>query len=413
MKINISMLAVSISLVIAASQTNASNQQIIDVNDVSSTSSNTKKCFALGCILKLGTFSSEKYANRYKQSIANKTNQPVKVERDPKNKNLFNVLVGPFNDLGKMLQTSATLTGKAVNTTYDKTKNSTNQILQPTSNNVQQNKTSSLRENLSKPIMNVKNLFKLKHNNSTQKTVVYNNKKRTIALSHPNGNYSTGSNHAPTMSKHDQILASQSDYPIHQKLKTDAKGNPIPLFKAGPYIGASAGVQSNVGKNPETLAYQAFSGTLSAGAGRMFTDRFYMAGEFYLNDNVRAKAFTANADAFSIYSGINYGGNFIPGYMITDTVLAYLRFGGMRALWESSPSNFNSSSRQIGRVSIIKNGWQIGAGTQTNLYKNLDGRADYIYTQFQGLAFSNKARANINQVNIGLVYKFTDVLRRA
>lgn len=413
MKINLTAVAVSVSLALSASQTIAADQQVVDVNDLKSMSSSTNKCSGLLCLLKMGTFSSEKYANRYKENLATKTNQPVRVEKDNKNKNLFHVVVGPFNDLAKMLQTGATLTGKPIKAQSQTVKTSPAATQKITKNSIGQTNNESVKTtrtslNITKPLASVANLFKFDHKKSNMNH--YSAKKRTVALS----------KHMPSSvtrnmpSKHEQILASQADYPVNQKPKVDAKGNVIPIFKTGPYIGASGGIQGNVGKAPATVGYEAFNGTLSAGVGRMFTHRIYMAGEFYLGDNIKARSFPSGISGYAVNSGFNYGGDFIPGFMITDTVLGYLRIGGMRSLFSAIPSSKNTPAPAgfSRRVDVITNGWQVGAGSQTNLYKNLDGRAEYVYTQFQGVAI-DKSKGFISQVNIGLVYKFSDALHRA
>jgi len=435
MKINVTAVVVSLSMALTASQTYADDQQVVDANDLKNNTNNSYNCSGLACILKMATFSSEKYATRYKENLATKTNQPVYIERDKKNKNLFHVFVGPFNSFAKMTQSLADLTSrnlKSVTHTAESVKVSPtfkNTLSTPTVNKattkVQSNtKESSLKvaditAPITKPMYALANVFKFTHQKTSAATNTNHRRTVEISTAHKKTNITHSSQSKPT--KHEQILASQADYPINQKPKVDAKGNIIPIFKAGPYVGASGGVLSAIGKTPSTTAYQAFSGTLSIGAGRMFAHRFYMAGEFYLGDNIKAKNFNSGLLGYGIQSGFNYGGDFIPGFMITDNVLAYLRIGGMRALFSSIPSTRPEFVRNFGRedsraftrrIDLIRNGWQVGVGSQTNLYKNLDGRAEFVYSQFQG-AIIEENKGMISQVNIGLVYKFTDSLRRS
>ncbi len=420
MKMNLTTIAVGISLALAASQTTAATKKVMDADDLKSDSSNANKCSGLDCLLRMGTFSSEKYANRYKENLASKTDQQVKVEQDKKNKNLFHVIVGPFHDFAKMLQTSSELSRKPVKTTNTSAKNTATQTKVVAQNNVTTKPAATVKSSdstlgIAKPFMAITNLFKF-HNNNLKpvNTAKYGNKRRTIAMSTTNNRSTTPHS---SMTKHQQILASQADYPVNQKPKTDAKGNVIPLYKTGPYVGVSAGVLDEIGKNPATAAYQAFSGTVSAGAGHMFTHRIYMGGEFYFGDDLTAKTYSPGQTGYSVNSGIFYGGDFIPGFMITDTVLGYLRIGGIRAHLNSKPTDqvasSVSSSIYSRRTNIIKNGWQVGAGTQTNLYKNLDGRAEYVFSHIKGIAYSGNAKVTMGQVNVGLVYKFADSLHRA
>lgn len=370
------------SLLIASPVICAGKQEIVDIKDVSSykKDGHSRSLF----FINMGAFSSESYATRYKTHLSSKTKHPVKVERSQDDKNIFYVLVGPFNSVAKLVQSGSDITGKKSSSTAIKKNN----------NPVVKSHSLKLR-----PIFTMPN----KSNKQTQ----INKNTTTSKKTHVTNNRIKGH------SKHHQIFASQSDYPIKQRPKTDAKGNVIPLFKTGPYVGASFGFQDNTGKAPATAAYQAVSGTLSAGAGQMFTRRFYLAGEFFGGDNVKAKTFGPGVNGYLVDSAWNYGGDIIPGYMITDTVLAYLRIGVIRNQFLTKPdakiSQYPAGSQYSRRMTRVKNGWQIGAGTQTNLYKNLDARAEYIFSYFHGI-YNNNTKSDINQVNLGLVYKFTDSL---
>lgn len=167
-------------------------------------------------------------------------------------------------------------------------------------------------------------------------------------------------------------------------------GTPCPeySYQAGPYIGASVGPVVNVAAAP--AAYQGFSGILSVGWAHMMNNSVYIAGEFFGGSNARLKNSTIAGDFTSVSSSYTYGFDVIPGWMITDRVLAYFRAGVVRT--------------QFNDVNVGRTGWQVGLGGQTNVYKNIDIRSEFIYSQFNSISGVGTPRSD--QFNLGLVYKF-------
>lgn len=160
-------------------------------------------------------------------------------------------------------------------------------------------------------------------------------------------------------------------------------------YETGPYVGGSLGIQLNTTSTP--TAYRGFDGTLSFGWGHLWTPRFYLAAEIFgSGDNDVLSNYKSSTTGNSARSSWSMGVDAIPGYMITDTVLAYARLGGVR-------SRFNA-------MGVEKNGWQVGFGGQTNVYKNLDLRAEYIYSLYTNIA--GLGRPQVDQFNLGLVYQF-------
>lgn len=401
MKANLTVIGLSIGLILAG-QTNAKNQEVYDSDSLDSSKAFENKCSGLDCFLRMGTFSSEKYANRYKEHLASKTKRPIKIERDQDDKNIFYVIVGPFNDFATMIKSSMELAGSPVSTnTHSRQQHAPQKSVVTRQHPIDKSKNTT-----SKPARKSIPTFL-----STPSKPKKKNNKRTVAYSSLRN-----TNARMYQTKHQQILASQADYPIKQPPKTDAKGNVIPLFEAGPYLGLTSGVIINTGKTPASVSYQGFNGIVSAGAGHMFTHRFYMAGEFYYGSTVKAANYPAGVNGFSVNNGWFYGGSFIPGYMINDTVLAFLRVGGMRNQFKSVPSTASSlyppNSRFARRMTSVKNGFQIGGGAQTNLYKQIDVRAEYDFSYYSGI-YNQRTKGTVNQINLGLVYKFPDALRRS
>jgi len=174
------------------------------------------------------------------------------------------------------------------------------------------------------------------------------------------------------------------------KGERDYKGemSPCPAyaFAAGPYLGLSVGPRTNITGTP--TAYKGLEGTISAGWGTMLNPSWYLAGEIFGSDSIQLENYTNNGAG--VKTSWSYGLDIIPGYMITDYVLAYMRAGVVRTRFTDQ--------------SVNKNGWQVGLGGQTNLYQNWDLRGEYVYSQYSSV--SGIGKPSSDQFNLGIVYKF-------
>lgn len=167
--------------------------------------------------------------------------------------------------------------------------------------------------------------------------------------------------------------------------------NPCPCYQymAGPYLGLSAGVRNNYSGTPNV--YKGIEGTISAGYAAMLTPEWYLAGEIFGSDSAQLKNYNSIGSP-GVKTSWNWGLSLIPGYMLTDHVLGYIRLGGIQ-------SHFTGNGQ-----SVNKSGWQIGLGGQTNLYDNWDLRGEYVYSQYGSI--SNVGKPAADQFNLGIIYKF-------
>jgi opacity protein-like surface antigen len=158
-------------------------------------------------------------------------------------------------------------------------------------------------------------------------------------------------------------------------------------FQAGPYVGLSLGSRVNYTRAP--AVYKGGEGTLSIGYAAMLTPLFYLALEGFGADNFQLKNYP---DAFgnNVKTTWNYGLDLIPGLVITDNFVGYLRAGATRTRFSG--------------VGAYATGWQMGIGGETNLIQNWDIRGEYVYTFYNHVHILKKAYAE--QFNIGIVYKF-------
>lgn len=180
----------------------------------------------------------------------------------------------------------------------------------------------------------------------------------------------------------------------------DYKGEvaPCPTYQyvAGPYLGLSAGPVVNWSGLP--AAYIGAQGTLSGGLATMLDPDFYLAGEAFVGDswNIDNERpghhwdFFLNNHHYGVRTSWLYGADVLPGYMITDHVLSYLRLGVDRA-------RFKEQSKW-------STGWQVGLGGQTNVCQNWDVRSEYVYTYYHKV--KDGGHPNSGVFNVGVVYKF-------
>lgn len=161
---------------------------------------------------------------------------------------------------------------------------------------------------------------------------------------------------------------------------------PIPTFLAGPYVGVSVGSRTNYAGTP--AVFRGIDGTIALGYATMVDPSWYFAGEIYGTGtgNIRN---APNDDPTDLKSNWGWGASVIPGYLITDTVLAYLRLGG--------------NSTHLNNQSTTKSGWHVGLGGQTNLNRNWDIRAEYVVTSYGRI---NGAHMGSDVANLGLNYRF-------
>ncbi len=197
------------------------------------------------------------------------------------------------------------------------------------------------------------------------------------------------------------ILAVSSSvaFAASYKGERDYKGEmaapcPVNTFGVGPYVGLSVGDRTNYSGTPVT--FKGIDGNLSLGYSGLFNSSFYLAGEVFGIATANVKDFTnviyRPQQTVSAKSSWGYGASILPGYMLTDTVLGYLRAGAIRTRFNGDNANVNET------------GWQVGLGGEAQLMPYLDVRGEYIYTSYGTVASIGKTSSD--QANLGLVYKF-------
>ncbi|MDP3705993.1 MAG: outer membrane beta-barrel protein [Legionellaceae bacterium] len=369
MKMEKKLLCMSCIGLLSLSSVHATTTKTVNIDDVYKYRSVKTQPADTNYQIQAGVFSASVYADQYKKYLDGKTQQPVRVVQS---KNRYYVFVGPFSNASTMVQVGQQL----------------KQTPQPHRMAVY-HRVSAHSANPAPQVAVIHPVAKLHVIAVEPVTTPKRTTQRTYMVSR--GSVNTNAK------------------PIHTGVWKDMDQ---PLYRTGPYVGASVGPQSNISGLP--TVYSALEGTVSAGWGHMWTRRFYLAGEIFGADSKKLKSYPANPTGYTIQSNWSAGADIIPGYMITDTFLGYLRLGWVK-------TDFNIATDVTGQASFAAtsytssyysrhmnvNGWQVGVGGQTNILKNLDLRAEYIFSLYNSVILIGKPQ--VSQFNVGLVYKFDPV----
>lgn len=155
-----------------------------------------------------------------------------------------------------------------------------------------------------------------------------------------------------------------------------------------PYVGASLGVTANTSTNAGNGNAGAFRGVpakVFAGYGGPITQSIYLGVEF---GGVAGTSQLSNKNNMRTSYGVS--ASVLPGIMLSDQTLAYLRAGVVRSRF----SNVNN----------MTTGGEFGVGIQTNLMQDVDLRGEYDYTAYRTV--SGISSPNADAYDLGLVYKF-------
>lgn len=156
-------------------------------------------------------------------------------------------------------------------------------------------------------------------------------------------------------------------------------------FNTGAYVGFGVGSRVNYLSAP--AVYTGVEGTLFAGYS-MLWDQVYGALEIFGQDSAEVNNYN-QPSLGGATSSWGYGLSVIPGYLISDNVLGYLRLGVVNTRFTTGNQNTT--------------GGQVGLGMQTALTNCWDLRGEWVYS------FYNSIRIGVprsQQFNLGLLYKF-------
>lgn len=155
----------------------------------------------------------------------------------------------------------------------------------------------------------------------------------------------------------------------------------------GPYVGFGLGTRYNVLNSSTHPSYSGFEGTVLAGYATSF-QQLYTGFELYVQDSVRMLSYPTAIG--SARSTVSYGVSVLPGYLISDNVLGYVKLGAVR-------TRFTHNSTDV-------TGARTGLGFQTALNNNWDIRGEWDYTFYRKINVS-AGLPRTQEFNISLLYK--------
>jgi opacity protein-like surface antigen len=155
-------------------------------------------------------------------------------------------------------------------------------------------------------------------------------------------------------------------------------------FAGAPYVGVATGVVVNTA---DTVNFRGLPGTIFAGYGSGLGQGFYLGGEVFVT--LGSATITDNG----LKTGYAYGFGLLPGIMISDHTMGYVRLG--LAQTKFSPTN-------QGNTTVT--GGQLGLGLQTSLTQNWDLRGEYTYTSNKSVS-GVSGNPRTDATTIAMVYK--------
>lgn len=156
---------------------------------------------------------------------------------------------------------------------------------------------------------------------------------------------------------------------------------------SSPYIGTSLGVNVNSSTSVagDAAVYRGVPLKVFAGYGALINQSAYVGVEL---TGVPGSAQMSNKN--NMRTSYGYGASVLPGVMLSDQTLAYLRGGVVRT--------------EFSNVNNMATGAEMGVGIQTFLTQNFDLRGEYDYTAYRTVSGIHAPSAD--SYDLGLVYKF-------
>ncbi|OGT36082.1 MAG: hypothetical protein A3F11_05580 [Gammaproteobacteria bacterium RIFCSPHIGHO2_12_FULL_37_14] len=184
----------------------------------------------------------------------------------------------------------------------------------------------------------------------------------------------------------------------------------VALANGAPYVGASAGVNTDVFNvkddfgNTINFGGRGAVGNIFAGYGAMISQSFYLGGEVFADLTNTTSDISLDNDAFKdkFKEKYGYGISIIPGIAFSDHTMAYARLGIIRSRFETKETAPVTASEEKSLT-----GAQFGLGMQTSLTQNIDLRGEYDFNAYSSGNFNgNSVKPRSDQFNLGLIYKF-------
>ncbi len=174
----------------------------------------------------------------------------------------------------------------------------------------------------------------------------------------------------------------------------------IAFANAAPYVGGGLGIITNTTSSFPTARsgshiytqpgnFRGVPFNVFAGFGGVVSQQLYLGGELF--GTIGTAEISNNQGLKTSYG---YGASLIPGFMLSNYTMAFLRAGVIRTRFSD--------------VGDTQTGGQVGLGLQTTVTQNVDVRGEYDYSSYG--SFNNNigkiSSPTSDAFNLGIIYKF-------
>ncbi len=156
-------------------------------------------------------------------------------------------------------------------------------------------------------------------------------------------------------------------------------------FAGSLYFGSSLYLQATTSQEDN---FRATFLQFAAGYWDAF-DCFYLAGEVFIVPFTLGISETNTFRPESASTTYQYGLSLLPGLLLTESVVAYLRAGYV--------------ATRFWGLDATKSGGQFGVGLQSDITHNWSLRGEYTFTAYSGVSAIGSPRTD--QFGIGFIYK--------
>lgn len=154
-----------------------------------------------------------------------------------------------------------------------------------------------------------------------------------------------------------------------------------------PYVGISVGEVTNTIDDNSEPVFRGVPLTINVGYGKMLSLTSYLGGEIF------GVIPTVRFNHSRLDYRYAYGVSVIPGVMLADHTMGFMRLGLLRLA--------STDAERVKNVPLAFNGVQVGFGVQFSVTPAIDLRSEYIYTRYTYSTIGRKQDA----CNFGIIYK--------
>jgi opacity protein-like surface antigen len=187
------------------------------------------------------------------------------------------------------------------------------------------------------------------------------------------------------------------------------------VFASGvPYIGTSLGINDSLFKTTQDTGFSNATSHVGGrgavldvfgGYGITVNQKTYVGGEIFVNDASNSVNSSVPGDTAKLKTKYSYGVSLIPGVMVSENTLAYVRAGVVKTRFDYKETDGDGNT--ISSDKSNQTGAQVGLGLKTKLTQNVDLRGEYDYTAYRSYKIDGvKFNPSSDAFKVGIVYNF-------